>query len=280
MSGLNSFRALLISLVLLSSVVCRAEANSQASTQVTSETKQLVQIISQLDLMQQELRLVTKEMVSLHSRLDKFEKAQIAALKNIVPSARRNTGPQSVLFDGKDYKSPQLGSNSAEYAMIEFSDYECPYCRRYATQVFPQIKQQYVDSGKMKYVIRDFPLNFHSQAKPAAIAAHCAGEQSKYWEMNEALIKQSSGLNKELYSKLATEINLDIASFNACLDNPKIANRINDDFSYGQEIGVTGTPRFYIGKVEGDHIINVVPLSGAQPLEAFDRVIQRVMSKG
>lgn len=269
MNRITSLKFLLLSIVLMSSLSYGAE--------VDNESKQLTVIIEQLNLMQQELRLVTKEVVGLSTKLETLKNTQIAVAKNY--ASKPNAGPQSILFDGNDYKSPRLGSKDAQYAIIEFSDYECPYCTRYAKQVFPQIKKRYIDSGKFQYVVRDFPLAFHSQAKPAAIAADCAGEQSKFWSMNDALFENSRKLRKELYPELAKEIGLDEGAFLKCLADPEIAARVDADFSYGQSVGVNGTPRFYIGKIKGNSIVNVIPLSGAQPLAAFDKVIQQVMSK-
>jgi len=232
------------------------------------KSEQLTELTKKFDEMQQEQRLVLREVVSLQRKID-----ALAAQK-----AKSNNGSN---LDGKAILLPEenrlQGSDDAQYAMVEFMDYQCPYCIRYAKQSLPTIKQRYVDTGKLKYGIRDFPLSFHSKAEGAAIAANCAGKQAKYWPMHDQLVANSKNLNDDLYMSLASKLSLEADSFTACLKNPAMKKEIQADLAYGTEIGTRGTPNFYIGKIEGDSIVNVVHLSGARSIDAFDRAIQQAM---
>lgn len=96
---------------------------------------------------------------------------------------------------------PRMGSKDAKLAVIEYSDFQCPFCDRYTKNTFPRIKENYIDTEKVQYVARDFPLSFHRQAKSAAIAANCAGYQGKYWEMHGMLFKHRNDLKRDLYAK-------------------------------------------------------------------------------
>lgn len=172
-------------------------------------------------------------------------------------------------------EAPSL-NEKAQIAIVEFSDFQCPFCARHDRQVFPELKKKYLDAGKIRYIARDFPLGFHAQARPAAMAAHCAGDQGEYWEMRHFLFANRN-LTKELFVQGAEKLDLDEDTFVECLDTEKYAERVEGDFTYGQKLGVNGTPRFYIGRVEGDKLVDVVPLAGAQPLSAFERVIDKFL---
>ena len=156
------------------------------------------------------------------------------------------------------------GDENAPVTIIEFSDYECPFCKRFFEQTYPQIVD-YIEAGKVKYVFRDFPLGFHANAKPAAIAAECAGEQGKYYEMHDLLFQNQDSLNTENYKKWAGELGLDQAQFDECVDTEKYADEVDQDLSDGQSYGVSGTPAFFI---------NGVLISGAQPFEVFKQAIE------
>ena len=157
-----------------------------------------------------------------------------------------------------------LGDENAKVTMIEFSDYECPFCGRHFEQTYPQIKKEYIDTGKVKLVFRDFPLSFHPQAQKAAEAAECAGEQGKYFEMHDKLYSNQESLSVDNYKKWAKEIGLDTAKFNDCLDSGKMASEIAKDMADGTSYGVKGTPGFFI---------NGKPVSGAQPFSVFKQAI-------
>ena len=157
-----------------------------------------------------------------------------------------------------------LGDNDAPVTIVEFSDYECPFCGRFHTQTFGQLKSAYIDTGKVKFVYRDFPLSFHAQAQKAAEAAECAGEQGKYWEMHELLFSPGVQGGVASFKQYAQQIGLDTAKFNDCLDTGKMVAEIRKDTADGAAAGVQGTPAFYVNGVE---------ISGAQPFQVFQQII-------
>ena len=159
-----------------------------------------------------------------------------------------------------------LGDKNAPVTIIEFSDYECPFCSRFYDQTLPQIKSDYIDKGKVKLVYRDFPLSFHPNAQKAAEAAECAGEQGneEYFKMHDKLFAQGVAGGVSTFKQFAKEIGLDTEKFNSCLDSGKMASEVQKDFNDGQSYGVQGTPAFFVnGKL----------ISGAQPFENFKQVI-------
>ena len=170
---------------------------------------------------------------------------------------------------GKNNKNPWMIS-TAPVTIIEFSDYECPFCGKYFQQTYPQIVKEYVDTGKVKIVFRDFPLSFHANAQKAGEAAECAGEQRKYWEMHDKLFKNQNALEINSLKRYAKELGLNTKTFDDCLDSGKMASEVQKDFEDGQDAGVSGTPAFFI---------NGIPLTGAQPFEAFKQIIEQEINK-
>lgn len=176
-----------------------------------------------------------------------------------------------------DYK---LGreSSTAKVAIVEFSDYECPYCKRHHSQTLPRLKQNYIDTGKVQYVMRDYPLGFHSNAKSAAIAANCAGEQGAYWPMHDELFNAKGAKGDAMYKNLARQLKLDEAKFDVCLNDPMQTKEVEADLAYGTSLNVSGTPAFFIGKLVGDKIVDAKFISGAQPYSVFARTIDSYLN--
>lgn len=193
---------------------------------------------------------------------------QLAAAGNNQPS-----GPVDVSADD----DPVLGNKNAKVTMIEFSDFQCPFCRKFMTDTLPQIKKEYIDTGKVKLVYRDYPLSFHPGAAPAAEGAECADDQGKFWEMHDAIFneqeKQGSGtiqFGVADVKKWAAQIGLDSAKFNQCLDSGKYKAEVEKDIADGTAAGVTGTPAIFIN---GRLVV------GAQPFAAFKVVIDEELKK-
>jgi protein-disulfide isomerase/plastocyanin len=160
------------------------------------------------------------------------------------------------------------GDVNAPVTIIEFSDFECPFCGKYVAETYPQIVKDYIETGKVKYVFRDFPLDFHPSAQKAAEAAECAGEQGKYWEMHDVLFENQDALGVDTLKMYAVSLGLDTVEFDNCLDSGAMAEEVLADLADGQAYGVSGTPGFFInGKL----------LSGAQPFEAFKQEIEAAL---
>ncbi len=157
--------------------------------------------------------------------------------------------------------SPQRGPAGAPITIVEFSDFQCPFCRR-AQPTLTEIQEKY--PGKVKFVYKDLPLReIHPQAQSAAEAAHCAGDQGKYWEYQKALFSTEQ-LSESLYSKIASSLQLDPLAFRSCLDSGKHKATVNAGLDQAVELGANSTPTFFV---------NGIKLSGAQPLENFVKII-------
>ncbi len=169
-----------------------------------------------------------------------------------------------------------LGDKNASYAIVEFTDYQCSFCSRHNKNVYPQIKKELIDTCKVQYVVRDYPLRFHASAKGAAVAARCAGAQGRYWAMHEVLFANQRSLNETLYTETATSLGLNEETFASCLDDPNLGRLVDRDFAYGGSVGVTGTPTFFVGKIKGDAITDVVSITGAQSYSAFSSALQQL----
>lgn len=181
-----------------------------------------------------------------------------------IPSVPRNAPAEEVSVSGGG--DAVLGDKNAPVEIIEFSDYECPFCTRFYTNTLPQLKREYIDTGKAKLIYRDFPLDFHANAQKAAEAAECAGDEGKYYEMHDKLFEEGVSGGVSAFKQYAKDIGLDTVNFDACLDSGKHASEVQKDFQDGQKAGVSGTPSFFI---------NGKQLVGAQPFEAFKQIIEQ-----
>jgi protein-disulfide isomerase len=165
-------------------------------------------------------------------------------------------------------KGPSRGPTEAKVTIVEFSDFECPYCSR-AEESVTQVMDRY--AGKVRLVYRHFPLSFHPHAQKAAEAAACADAQGKFWEMHKQLFANQQKLAPDELKGHAAAVGLDAAKFATCLDTSATKALVDADQKVGSEAGVTGTPAFFInGKV----------LSGAQPFEEFQKAIDAELAKG
>lgn len=181
-------------------------------------------------------------------------------------------GPAAESGDGWRVK----GSADAPVTIIEYSDFQCPYCARYVSETLSKIEEEYIATGQVRYIYRHFPLGFHDQARPAAQASECAGEQGKFWEMHDALFENQADWSGSpqaptVFADLAEELGLDRAEFEACLSSDKYAGKVDDDYEAGVADGVSGTPGF---------LINGLALSGAQPFSAFQEQIEFFLAGG
>jgi len=163
-----------------------------------------------------------------------------------------------------------LGDKNAPVTIVEFSDYECPFCGRFYSQTEGQIKSEYIDTGKVKLIYRDFPLlRLHKNAQKAAEAAECAGEQDKYYEMHDMLFENGVTGGVTTFKGYAKSLGLDTAKFDKCLDSGAMTKEIAKDVADAQAVGVQGTPAFYInGKL----------ISGAQPYSVFKTAIDSALA--
>lgn len=203
---------------------------------------------------------------------DAIAKLELKVLQNQLPTSQPKI-PMKISADD----DPVIGNPDAPITIIEFTDFQCPFCARFHTQTLPLILEEYIEQGKVKLVIRDFPIqSIHPNAVPASVASECANEQGKVKEMHDMLFynqNQWSGQETadalSLFSQYATEIQLDQEIFDSCLTSGKYIEEIENDLNDGREYGVSGTPGFFIGNDQ----IGFVQLKGAQPFDVFKKVI-------
>ncbi len=174
-----------------------------------------------------------------------------------------------------------VGSDSAPVVMVEFSDYQCPFCRKFWLQDYPTLKTQYIDTGKVQLVYKDFPLSFHPEAEMSAEAVACAQEQGQGWALHDKIFEQQAavGTGTVQYSETdvknwANSTGLDMTAFDGCLDSGKYAGAVNQSLSQGMSLGIVGTPSFMIGKRDGS---NIVPINGALPYGTFSATIDQLL---
>ncbi|AJF61122.1 DSBA-like protein thioredoxin protein [archaeon GW2011_AR15] len=176
---------------------------------------------------------------------------------------------------------PSKGSASAKVVIIEWSDFQCPYCSRFYSETLPSIQQNYISTGKIRFVYRDFPLSsIHPQATPAAEAAECADEQGMFWEFHNKLFENQDSLSADNYKAWAEELGMDTSLFNNCINSRKYQAEVQSDFSAGTSAGVSGTPGFLVGVIQADgKTVIGQSVRGAQPYSAFEAVIEEELAK-
>lgn len=169
---------------------------------------------------------------------------------------------------------PYLGDKNSKLVLVEFSEFQCPFCAKYFMTTFNKLKAEYIDTGKVGYVFKDFPLDFHLQAKKASEAAHCAYDQGKYWEMHDKLFRNQKKLLVADLKSYAKELRMDTAKFNSCLDSSKHAAIVKNNFNQGVAIGISGTPSFILGRLTPSGTVEGVLMRGALPFSAFTAAIE------
>jgi len=165
---------------------------------------------------------------------------------------------------------PMKGSADAPVTIIEYSDFQCPFCARFWSQTLPQLQEEYIDTGKVKLIYKDFPLSFHENAQKAAEAGECADDQGMFWEYHDMIYENQNALSVSNLKSYAKDLGLDTSEFNDCLDSEKYEDEVKEDFKEGQAAGVSGTPAFFI---------NGKSLVGAQPFSEFKKVIDAELAK-
>ena len=171
-----------------------------------------------------------------------------------------------------------LGRSDAALTLVEYTDYQCPYCRQFHDTTFQQLKKNYIDTGKLRFVSRDLPLDFHNNALKAAQAARCAGEQDKFWPMRDILIANSTKLGQDAILDYAQQLALDMNRFRLCLDSGKYLAEIQGDIAEAGSAGIFATPTFVLGRAS-EGAMEGIRIVGAQPYAAFDRIISEYSSK-
>ncbi len=184
-----------------------------------------------------------------------------------------------ISVDGEPFK----GDKNAKLTLVEFSEFQCPFCGRHVRDTYPQLDKDYIKTGKLKYVFRDLPLeSIHKNAFKAAEATHCAGEQNKYWEMHDKLFANQTSLDPTMLTAHAQAVGVEPKKFQSCLESGKYAAAIRKDIAEASKYGITGTPTSVIGLTQsGDSkTIKVVKvIRGAQNYAAFKDALDSVYNE-
>ena len=192
----------------------------------------------------------------------------------IEPQVRPNASlTRPILLAGE----PTLGSASAPLTIVEFSDFECSYCRRFHEQVFPKLKSQYIDTGLVRFVHKDLPLPFHPHALQAAAAARCAREQKRYWDMYSGLFDQQNCLGCKGVLAIAAEEKIDTASLQSCMERKATVAVINANRSEASLHNISATPTFVIGATQVDDTVKGRLIEGALPWSTFKSTIDKAL---
>ncbi len=173
------------------------------------------------------------------------------------------------------------GSKTAVLTIVEYTDFQCPYCDRHTKSVLPEIQMNYIDTGKVRYVVRDFPLPFHKNASKAAEAAHCAGDQGKYWEMHDMLFDNQQALAPDKLPEYAKAIGIDVGKFDACLASNSSKQRVDANLADARKVGINGTPSFVIGftGADGSEVKGEKLILGAVGYAVFQQTFDEMLAK-
>jgi protein-disulfide isomerase len=178
--------------------------------------------------------------------------------------------------------APALGADDAVVTLIEYSDYECPFCIRHFTSTMPQIEEAFIRTGQVRYVFRDLPIaQLHPGAARAHEAGRCAAEQGRFWQMHARLFSAPGTHSDTALGAEASAAGLDMQAFHACLASGRTRPDVESTVAAAASLGATGTPSFFLGirNLETDEVEILHGISGAQPFEAFDRAIRAVAAR-
>lgn len=225
-------------------------STAQARTCLTSTTAS-----GAVDRIAEELQQIRAQLTRIEKRLD--DVAPGNALATVSMSGRYS-----------------IGRRNAPVVLAEFADYQCPFCRRFYAEAFQKLRAHYIRSGKVRFVAFNLPLNIHPNAFHAAEAALCAGQQSKFWQMDDQLFTSPNGLGSDAILRYAEQLGLDKASFLSCLKNRVIAAKVEQDVDLANDLGISGTPTFILGrsrngKLEGVKIVGAL---------SYDRLVARIQT--
>lgn len=244
-------------------LLCNGSAFSQTSPELQQLRRQIEELKAGQDAMQKDVKAI-KEM---------FE-----AMRPRTAAGPTLEKPILVSIEGGAIK----GEANAKVTLVEFTDYQCPFCARHFKNTLPQLDKEYVKTGKLKYVLREFPIpSLHPQAVKAAEAANCSGDQGKYWEMHSRLFANQKAFAPEQLLTHAKAVGVEAVQFKSCLDSGKYAAKVQKDIADGKQAGTRGTPTFFLGMTEPQksEIKAIKRIVGAQSFDNFKQAIDELLSQ-
>lgn len=234
-------------------------------------------------------RPTSEELQSLRKDVDTI-KANQADIEKSVKELKALAGagqpapplaPENIVLGIDD--DPLMGDQKARLVLVEFSDFQCPFCARFVHETLPEIEKDYIKTGKLKYVFRDFPISSaHKDAFKAALAAGCALDQGKFWEMHERLFANQTAFTVHNLTQSAEAVGLNKEKFQKCLNNNEYETEIQNDFAEGLKAGVNQTPLFFLGLTEPNSpkVKVLTVITGAKPYAVFKAAIDSALQQG
>jgi protein-disulfide isomerase len=232
----------------------------------------------------EELKILKRDVQTLRENQAEIEK-QVKEIRDLVQAqgavaaAPEPLQPKDIVLSIDD--DPLKGNRNAPMVLIEFGDFQCPFCARYFRETLPQIEENYIKTGKLKYVFRDFPITgAHKDALKAAEAMGCALDQNKFWELHDRLFVNQTTLEPSNLVQHAQAIGLDVSKFKQCLESEKYLEEIRKDFADGRTAGVFSTPTFFLGRTEpkSSKVTVLAVITGAKPYDTFKAAIDSALS--
>lgn len=210
-----------------------------------------------------------------------------AGVQTAIPSANNIEMPKPTpALSNVDFRvpiggAPSRGSNATDVVFIEYSDFQCPYCARYVRDVLPRLQQEYIDTGKARYVFKQFPLEgIHPNAMGAAVVSSCAVAPGKFWELHDAFFENQNALDPPSLMGTAARLGLSDPAFKACVEQQSPLALINNSRQEAVAAGFTGTPGFLVGRVGGDGVVHATRrLYGANPYSLFQSALNDVLAE-
>lgn len=230
----------------------------------------------------QDAAALQKEITELREGQKAMQK-ELQEIKELLKNSPRAANAPAPLPTSLDASGILVkGDAKAPVTIVEYTDMQCPFCSRHAQNTFSQIDNEYIKTGKVRYVVKDFPLeSLHPNAFLAAEANHCAAEQNRAWDMHDRLFANQQKLTKDDLAGYADSMGLDSAKFKSCLDSGRYAAEVRKEMSEGQSSGVTGTPTFFLGVADAkpNQMKPERMLTGAQAFSAFQAAIDNLLPK-
>jgi protein-disulfide isomerase len=236
-----------------------------------------------IEAIKRQMQALIAAQIAVQKQLDEIKAMLKAGAGAPAPAAAPAPAPAIANVDFViDIASAAVkGAPTARVAIIEFSDYECPFCARHALNTLPELAKEYIDTGKIRYVFRNLPLeSIHPNAMRAAVAAECAGEQGKYWQLHDRMFANQRALDATSLVNHGKAEGLDVKRFQACLSSDKYTAKIRADQTESGRVGATSTPSFYVAVLTpGDSKARAVRMiRGAHPYPTFKAAIDSVLA--
>ena len=236
---------------------------------------------AQQRLTREELQLLRQDVDTIKANQVEIEKA-VKELKELARAGQPAPPltPESILLAVDD--DPVKGDRKARLVLVEFSDFQCPFCARFVRETLPEIEKDYIKTGKLKYVFRDFPItSTHKDALKAAQAAGCALDQGKYWEMHDRLFENQAAYTVYNLTQNAEAIGLNKETFQQCLNKNEYETEVQSDFADGLKAGVNQTPTFFLGLTEPNSpkVKVLTVITGAKPYAVFKAAIDSALQR-